>query len=141
MAARNGATTASESGLRTAWWALRLMLGVGAFAAGLDKFFDLLTTWNMYLAPWVGALVPVSETTFFRAIGVFEMVGGLLVLGRWTRVGAYLLGAWLAAIAIQLASSGMFYDLAVRDLEIATGAFALAKLSEWRRARADLEAR
>ena len=133
--------TASERGLGIAWWALRLMLGVGAFAAGLDKFFDVLTTWNMYLASWVGPLLPVSETVFFRAIGVVEMAGGLLVLSRWTRFGAYLLCAWLVAIAIQLASSGMFYDLAVRDLEIATGAFALAKLREWRQARAGSGAR
>ena len=40
--------------------------------------------------------------------------------------------AWLWAIAASLVSQGMFLDLAVRDIEISLGAFALAKLTEVR---------
>jgi hypothetical protein len=36
---------------------------------------------------------------------------------------------WLIAIAANLMTTGMFYDLAVRDLEIAIGAFALSQLT------------
>jgi hypothetical protein len=36
---------------------------------------------------------------------------------------------WLIAIAVNLMTTGMFYDLAVRDLEIAVGAFALSQLT------------
>jgi hypothetical protein len=36
---------------------------------------------------------------------------------------------WLIAIAVNLVTTGMFYDLAVRDLEIAVGAFALLQLT------------
>jgi hypothetical protein len=36
---------------------------------------------------------------------------------------------WLIAIAANLMTTGMFYDLAVRDLEIAVGAFALSQLT------------
>jgi hypothetical protein len=60
------------------------------------------------------------------------MAAGALVLSKATRLGAYVVAGWLVAIALQLASTGMFYDLAVRDLVIA---FALAKLSEARAAR------
>ena len=51
------------------------------------------------------------------------------MLTRWTKIGGYIVCAWLIAIAINLVTTGMFYDLAVRDLEIAIGAFALSQLS------------
>ena len=37
--------------LDSSWWALRVGLGLAAVLAGLDKFFNLLTNWNMYLSP------------------------------------------------------------------------------------------
>jgi hypothetical protein len=57
------------------------------------------------------------------------------VLSKWTRLGAYVVAAWLALIVVQLATTGRFYDLAVRDLVMALAAFALARLTEWREAR------
>jgi len=125
----------SERGLEQAYWALRVGLGGAAFLAGLDKFFGYLAMWEMYLAPWAAGLLPFSSDTFFRLVGVVEMAAGAMVLTRWTRLGAYVVAAWLAAIAVQLVTTGSFYDLAVRDLGLAIAAFALAKLSEWRAAR------
>ena len=55
-----------DSGLNSAWWALRIGLGLGPFLAGLDKFFNILTTWEMYLSPiavsvaWSTAVPPAS---------------------------------------------------------------------------------
>lgn len=126
--------TTTESGLDLARRLLRLGFGLMAFLAGLDKFFNQLANWDMYLAPWMADLLPVSSATFFGAIGVIEMVVGLLVLTKWTRLGAYIVAAWLLGIALQLVSTGMFYDLAVRDVVLALGAFTLAKLTEWRAA-------
>lgn len=116
-------------GLDSAWWALRIGLGVGPFLAGLDKFFNILTNWSMYLSPMAEKMLPVSGTTFLRAAGVIEMLVGLAILTRWTRWGAFVAGAWLVAIAINLVSSGGFYDIAVRDVEMAVAAFALAQLT------------
>jgi hypothetical protein len=39
---------------------------------------------------------------------------------------------WLIGIALNLVTQGTYFDLAVRDVEIALGAFALAKLTEVR---------
>jgi hypothetical protein len=39
---------------------------------------------------------------------------------------------WLLGIAINLLTTGMFYDLALRDAEIAIGAFALSQLTSVR---------
>jgi len=127
--------TDSEKGLTTAWWALRIGLGAMAFLAGLDKFFGLLATWEMYLAPGIERLLPLPVPTFFHLVGAIEMAAGLLVLSKFTRLGAYVVSAWLAALALQLVFTGMFYDLAVRDLVLALAAFALAKLTEWRNVR------
>jgi uncharacterized membrane protein YphA (DoxX/SURF4 family) len=118
--------------LDAAWWALRIGLGVGPFLAGLDKFFNLLTNWEMYLSPFAEKLLPFSATTFMHIVGVIEMIVGIAILTRWTRLGAYVAALWLVCIAANLVSTGAFFDLAVRDIEIAIAAFTLARLAEVR---------
>lgn len=125
--------------LNSAWWALRVGLGLGAFLAGLDKFFGVLTDWGMYLSPLVERLLPVSGPTFMRAVGVIEMAAGFLLLAGFARIGGYVVMGWLIAIAVNLISTGMFFDLAVRDLEIALAAYTLARLTEARQAAAASE--
>jgi len=73
--------------------------------------------------------VPVSAGLLLRGVGVVEMVVGLAILTRWTRTGAYLAMAWLILIALNLVLTGKFFDVAVRDLEMAVAAFALARLT------------
>lgn len=124
--------TAAEEKLNGVWWLLRVGLGAGAFLAGLDKFLNVLTTWSMYLSPLAERLLPVSPEAFLRAVGVLEMAVGVAILTRWPRLGAYALAAWLACIAVNLAIAAHFWDLVVRDLEVALSAFALARLTEWR---------
>jgi len=118
-----------DTRLDSAWWALRVGLGLGPFLAGLDKFFNLLANWEMYLSPTFVKLLPFSGGTFMRVVGIIEMIVGLAILTRWTRLGAYVAMVWLVAIAINLVTTGMFFDLAVRDVEIAIGAYALARLT------------
>jgi uncharacterized membrane protein YphA (DoxX/SURF4 family) len=110
---------------------LWLTYGLVPLIAGLDKFFNLLTNWPKYLSPTVAGLLPVSAQTFMYAVGVIEIVVGLLVLTRWTRLGAWIAMAWLVLIAVNLATLGLF-DIAVRDLAMAVGAYTLARLAEMR---------
>jgi len=118
--------------LNSAWWALRVGLGLGAFLAGLDKFFNILADWTMYLSPLAEKVLPMSASSFMKVVGVVEMAVGLLLLTGFVRVGAYVVMAWLLGIALNLLSTGMFRDLAVRDVEIAIAAYALARLTEVR---------
>lgn len=118
--------------LNSAFWALRVGLGLGAFLAGLDKFFNILTDWTMYLSPIATRVLPISATVFMRAVGVVEIGVGLAILFGLTRLGAYLMMVWLVGIAINLVTTGMYYDLAVRDVEISLAAFTLARLCEVR---------
>jgi uncharacterized membrane protein YphA (DoxX/SURF4 family) len=129
----------NEKRLDRIWWALRIGLGLGPFLAGLDKFFNVLADWNAYLSPAVERMLPMSGPAFMRVVGVVEMAVGLLILGRWTRLGAYVATGWLVAIAANLVTIGMF-DIAVRDLEIAIGAYALARLTEVREESVSLAA-
>jgi uncharacterized membrane protein YphA (DoxX/SURF4 family) len=118
--------------LNSAWWALRIGLGLAAFLAGLDKFFNLLAAWPTYLNPLATRIVPLSPATFMHVIGVVKMIVGVTILTRWTRLGAYVAMVWLACIALSLVTMGTFVDVAVRDLEMAIAAYTLAKLTEAR---------
>jgi hypothetical protein len=122
--------------LNAGWWALRIGLGVGPIITGIDKYFNKLTDWGMYLSPVVTKVVPVSATTFMHAVGVIEIIAGVIVLSRWTRLGSYIVMLWLLGIAVNLLATGMFYDLAMRDVEIAIGAFALSQLTAVREEQA-----
>ncbi len=126
--------------LDSAWWTLRIGLGLGPFLAGLDKFFNILANWEMYLNPLATRMLPISDVAFMRTVGVVEMIVGLAILTRWTRIGSYVAMAWLIAIAINLVTMGMFFDLAVRDVEIALAAFTLARLTEVRQAAREVQA-
>jgi len=116
----------------TAWWALRLGLGIMPIAAGIDKYFNKLTDWSMYLSPLATKMLPVSATTFMHIVGVVEIIAGIVVLSRWTKLGSYIVMAWLLAIVANLLTTGMFYDLAVRDVELAIAAFALSQITSAR---------
>ncbi len=71
--------------LNVGWWALKIGLGVGPIVAGIDKYFNKLADWGMYLSPAATKVLPVSGATFMHVVGVVEIVAGLIVLSRWTR--------------------------------------------------------
>ncbi|HWQ00287.1 MAG TPA: hypothetical protein VNK92_07430 [Vicinamibacterales bacterium] len=123
--------------LTTAWWTLRLAIGLMALLAGLDKFLELLADWDMYLSPLAASLLPVSAAAFMRIVGIVEMAAGALVLAGRTRPGGYLVAIWLLGVAANLLATGLFYDLAARDVVLALSAFALAEIGEARRAFAE----
>jgi uncharacterized membrane protein YphA (DoxX/SURF4 family) len=122
----------SNHDLDTPWWTLRLTYGLVPIVAGLDKFTHFLVDWNKYLSPLAERALPIPGSTFMMVVGVIEIIAGALVLSRWTRLGAYVVSAWLVGIALNLVTTGTYFDIAVRDTVMAIGAFALAKLTEVR---------
>jgi hypothetical protein len=119
-----------ERGLDSARLALKFGLGLAAFLAGLDKFFNVLADWPAYLSPLLVSHLPVSASTFMEVVGVIEMAVGLAILTRWTELGAYVAMVWLVLIAVNLVTTGHFFDVAVRDVVMAIAAYALARLTE-----------
>jgi uncharacterized membrane protein YphA (DoxX/SURF4 family) len=123
--------------LNRTWWVLRIGLGLGPILAGLDKFFNLLTTWEMYLNPLVPKLLHLQPATFMHIVGVIEIAAGIAVLTKYTQYAAYVVMVWLWCIAASLVAQWAFLDVAVRDLEISLAAFALATLSAARSTAVD----
>jgi hypothetical protein len=107
---------------------LRVGFVVAPILFGLDKFTNLLTDWTAYLAPAIDRLIPGTATTAMVAVGVIEIVAGLVVAIR-PRVGGYLVAAWLAGIITNLLLLGDHYDVALRDLGLLLAALALARLA------------
>lgn len=118
--------------LYNTWTMLRLTYGIVPIIAGADKFFNLLTNWEMYLNPAILKIVPLSTIHFMYAVGFIEILAGVIVLFLSTRLGGYIVAAWLTCIALNLIAMGHFYDIAVRDVVMAIGALALAQLTEIR---------
>lgn len=107
---------------------LRLTYGFVPIVAGIDKFSNLLVNWKEYLSASITNLLPFGAITFMSIVGIIEITAGILVLWR-PRIGAWVVMGWLIAIALSLILGGQHYDVAVRDLVMAVGAFALARLS------------
>jgi uncharacterized membrane protein YphA (DoxX/SURF4 family) len=108
---------------------LKYTYGLVPIVAGLDKFTNLLTDWKNYLSPSMVNMLPLSAGAFMAIVGVIEIVAGVLVLVR-PLIGAWVVMAWLVAIALTLIFGGHYFDVAVRDLVMAIGAWSLAKLSQ-----------
>jgi hypothetical protein len=111
-----------------AFWLLRAGFVVAPIVFGLDKFFNVLVDWPIYLAPQINDLVPGNAHQAMLAVGVIEIVAGLVVAIR-PRFGGYLVAAWLAGIIINLLIQADFYDIALRDFGLLVGALALARLA------------
>ena len=62
-------------------------------------------------------------------VGVIEILAGLIVAVK-PRIGAYIVCAWLLGIIVNLLMLGSYYDVALRDLGLAIGAFALGRLAQ-----------
>lgn len=100
---------------------------------GLDKFFNVLTDWQRYLAPTVNDRVPGTGRQMTLAVGVVEIAAGVLVAAR-PHLGGYVVAAWLAGIITNLMLIPGFYDVALRDFGLLLAALALARLASGQRA-------
>jgi len=111
-----------------AFWLLRIGFTVAPIVFGADKFADLLTNWDKYLAPWINNIVPGTAHQAMYAVGAIEIVAGLAVLIK-PRFGAYLVAAWLLGIIVNLLSLSGYYDVALRDFGLLLAALTLARLA------------
>jgi hypothetical protein len=107
---------------------LRIGFTVAPILFGLDKFLDWLVGWEHYLAPEINDLIPGNAHQAMLAIGVVEIVAGLVVAIR-PRFGGYLVAAWLGGIIANLLLQGDYYDIALRDFGLLLAALTLARLA------------
>ncbi|WP_086665118.1 DoxX family membrane protein [Lentzea kentuckyensis] len=107
---------------------LRTVFTVAPILFGLDKFFNLLVDWPVYLAPWIDSIVPGSPQTAMYLVGVIEIVAGVLVALR-PKWGGLVVAAWLLGIIVNLVTGPGYYDIALRDFGLLVGALALSRLA------------
>jgi hypothetical protein len=107
---------------------LRVGFTVAPILFGIDKFLDWLVDWRIYLAPEIDDLIPGNAHQAMLAVGVVEILAGLVVAVR-PKFGGYLVAAWLAAIIVDLLLQAEYYDIALRDFGLLVGALALARLA------------
>jgi hypothetical protein len=116
-----------QAPVREAYRILQAGYVAGPIVAGIDKFTNVLTDWDKYLAPPIAGLLPVAPSTFMLVVGLVEVVAGLLVAVK-PSVAAWLVAAWLWGIVLNLLMIPGYLDIALRDVLLSLGAVALARL-------------
>ncbi|MGZ4167737.1 MAG: hypothetical protein ACXVRW_20255 [Solirubrobacteraceae bacterium] len=111
-----------------AFLTLRVGFTVLPIVMGIDKFFNNLVDWELYLAHWIANISPFSATGTMHVVGIVEIAAGVLVALK-PRYFAYLVAAWLGGIIINLLTYSGFYDIALRDFGLMLGALTLGRLA------------
>jgi hypothetical protein len=119
---------AGEDGAHDAFLLLRTVFTVAPILFGLDKFAQIMTDWDKYLAPWINDLVPGDAHDAMMIVGVIEIVAGILVAVA-PRIGGYVVALWLVGIIVDLLTLGGYGDVALRDFGLFVAAIALARLA------------
>jgi hypothetical protein len=107
---------------------LRIGFTVLPILFGLDKFANVLTDWSKYLAPQIDSIVPGTAHQAMLAVGVVEIVAGLVV-AVLPRFGGPLVAVWLAGIIVNLLLIGGYGDIALRDFGLLVAALGLSRLA------------
>jgi len=106
---------------------LNVTYGAVPIVAGLDKFTNLLTNWVNYLPPRFASMLPMAPSSFMKVVGIIEIIAGLLVFIRPV-IGGFVVMAWLLAISLVLIFGGIYFDVAVRDIVMALGAYTFTQI-------------
>ena len=107
---------------------MRLAFTIAPIAFGLDKFFNVMVDWPVYLAPWINDIAPGTGQDFMYFVGVIEIIAGISVALK-PRYGAYVVAGWLGGIVINLLTHSGYYDIALRDFGLMLAAITLARLA------------
>jgi hypothetical protein len=107
---------------------MRLTFTIAPIAFGLDKFFNVMVDWPIYLAPWINDIAPGSGQDFMHFVGVIEIIAGITVALK-PRYGGYVVAGWLAGIVVNLLTYSGYYDVALRDFGLMLAALTLARLA------------
>jgi hypothetical protein len=120
-----------------AFWLLRFAFILVPVLAGVDKIYYFLTgrvifaNWEVYLAPIFPGTLGVTPDLFMLAVGIIEVVAGIVV-AVWPRWGGWIVGFWLWGIIVNFFLLGAYLDIALRDFGLSLAAFSLARLADAR---------
>lgn len=109
---------------------LRIGFTVAPIVFGLDKFAHILVNWDIYLAPRLDRIIPGTAHQAMYAVGVIEIVAGLVVAVR-PKYGSLLVSVWLLGIITNLLLIPGYYDIALRDFGLFLAALTLFRLASF----------
>lgn len=112
---------------KQAFTLLRILFVAIPLIAGIDKFTDLTTNWDNYVAPQIYGAIGLSAHGFMQICGIIEIIAGLGVAVA-PRLFGYIVSFWMAGIVLNLLILGNYYDIALRDFGLCGAAFALGRL-------------
>ncbi|HZW60749.1 MAG TPA: hypothetical protein VFF04_00840 [Candidatus Babeliales bacterium] len=129
-----------NNAINIAYRMLYYTYGIIPIIAGFDKYCDFLVDWDIYLNESIPLCLGITQDTFMYTAGAIEILAGLLVFIR-PQIGGYVVSAWLILISINIISMGSHhhegcvhsvthYDVAVRDIAMAVGAYVLVLLAK-----------
>ncbi len=123
-----------------AWYILYFTYGLFPIVVGIDKCFNLIADWHLYLNPAIPLLLHVDMSAFMYVLAAVEVMTGLLVFIKplW---GGYAIMALLILVIIELLSLGIYlpqgymhmtpqYDTALRALAMLMGAWVFVILTK-----------
>ncbi|MBY0110134.1 MAG: hypothetical protein K2X90_03430 [Candidatus Babeliaceae bacterium] len=130
----------NNSDILKAWWLLYGTFIFFPIIAGIDKFFNYLADWSIYLNPSLPLYLNISVGTFMYMLGIIEILIGLLVLIK-PKLGGYAIMALLLIISVNLISMQSHYhegyahvmthyDLALHDIALFISAYVFVILSK-----------
>lgn len=124
-----GAELLRRDPVAQAFLLLRIGFTVAPILFGIDKFANVLTDdWTRYLAVEFNDIIPGSAADAMHAVGIVEIVAGLIVAIS-PRFGGMLVAAWLGGIIVSLLLVGGYGDIALRDFGLLLGALTLSRLA------------
>jgi len=62
-----------------AWYLLYFTYGFLPIITGMDKYFDLIADWSIYLNPIIPHILKITPQNFMYFIGISEIIMGLIV--------------------------------------------------------------
>lgn len=108
---------------------LRIGFVVLPILMGLDKFAEVMNdNWPAYLASEFNDIIPGSAQDAMYAVGVVEILAGIVILVA-PRFGGLLVAGWLAGIIVSLLLVGGYGDIALRDFGLLLAALTLFRLA------------
>lgn len=126
--ARRGAVVRRSGAEAQAFSLLYIAFIIAPIVAGVDKYFHYLVDWNIYVSPAYASIVGGRVTQLMDAVGVVEVLAGLLVALK-PRLGGLVVAGWLWGIIVNLLLIPGYYDIALRDFGLSLAALALSRLA------------
>jgi uncharacterized membrane protein YphA (DoxX/SURF4 family) len=95
---------------------LRITYALLFIVVGIDKFFNIITQWQIYVHPDLMLLVPITAYQFLAFFGALQIMIGVIILSPWSLWGInggllMLIGIFINLVSMQGITVVLIHDL------------------------------